>query len=483
MGSKKGSIDTSAATSACLGETARLIGAHGPRLAGTKACADTAEDIARQLRTFADTVTVEPFGIHPGSFYAYTKILPVSYLVGMAVLLAGSGIGAGIGPLEAAGTAIVWLAIFGLAAGITLMICQFGFYRHAGDRLFPPRTGTNVEAVIEPVGKAERELILSGHHDSAPVARIFSGPFSGLYAVAIIAPYLFFGGELVLLLVRLFGSAEAAAGAWVLPFLLAGLPFVTGYFFLVALRHGSPGAGDNLVSSIMLVGLGCLITARRDALLASTRIRIVSFDAEEAGLRGASAYFRAHAVELKRLPCVHLNFDSLYRLRDLQVLTRDINGTVRLSRPLADLLIACAKECGFPMRTFGMVFGAGGTDAAESARAGIPSTSIIAIPTEIVRPRLVYHTSRDTVEHIEPAVVEACARIVLRLVSKLESGGASAGFQHFPAPPARRLPHQWNERSPLRRVVGEVLPVPQMVRPGPGREVGHGPRGEARAGE
>ena len=233
----------SAAASACLDETERLIGAHGPRLAGTKACADTARDIARELRAFADAVEVQPFGIHPGSFYAYTKILPLSWLVGMVVLLAGGGTGAGGGPLAVAGTAIAALSVFGLAAGIALMICQFGFYRHLGDALFPARTGTNVEAVIEPAGKAERELILSGHHDSAPVARIFSGPFSSLYAVAIIAPYLFFGVELVLLLVRLSGSTEAAARPWVMPFLAAGLPFVAGYFFLVSVGHGSPGPG------------------------------------------------------------------------------------------------------------------------------------------------------------------------------------------------------------------------------------------------
>lgn len=422
MGNKTESIDVSAAASACLDETARLIAAHGPRLAGTKACADTAQDIARELRAFADAVEVETFGIHPGSFYAYTKILPLSWLAGTVVLLAGRGTGAGGGPLAVAVTAIAALSVFGLAAGIALMVCQFGFYRHLGDALFPPRSGTNVEAVIEPAGKAERELILSGHHDSAPVARIFSGPFGALYVVAILAPYLFFGVELVLLLVRLSGFAEAAARPWVMPFLAAGLPFVAGYFFLVALRHGSPGAGDNLVSSLMMVRLGKDIAGRRDALLRSTRIRIVSFDAEEAGLRGASAYFRAHAAGLKRLPCVHLNFDSLYRLRDLQVLTSDINGIVPLSRPLADQIVACGKQCGIPMRTFDMVFGAGGTDAAESARAGIASASVIAIPTTIVRSGLVYHTPRDTVEHIEPAVVAACMRIVLRFLSKLEAG-------------------------------------------------------------
>ncbi|OHD67585.1 MAG: hypothetical protein A2177_12510 [Spirochaetes bacterium RBG_13_68_11] len=418
MGNKTEGIDVAAATAACLDETERLVAERGPRLSGTSSCAETAEDIARTLRTFADSVSVESFRIHPGSFYAYSKILPVSYLVGMAAIFAASSIG------PRAGFGIGTLAVAGLAAGIALMICQFGIYRHLGDALFPSRTGTNVEAVIEPAGKAEREIILSGHHDSAPVARIFSGPFSRFYILAILAPYLFFVVELVLLLVRLFGSPAAAPRGWVLPFLLAGLPFVVGYFFLVALHRGSPGAGDNLISSMMVVGFGKEIAARREALLRSTRIRILSFDAEEAGLRGASAYFRAHAAELKRIPCVHLNFDSLYRLGDLQVLTSDINGTVKLSRVLVDQLIACAKECGFEMRTFGMIFGAGGTDAAESARAGIPSTSIIAIPTEIVREGLVYHTPGDTVEHIEPAVVEACMRIALRFLERLEAGGA-----------------------------------------------------------
>jgi aminopeptidase YwaD len=418
MENKTGGIDIAAAARACLAETDRLVMEHGPRLAGGTACTDTAGKIARDLGEFADAVKVETFEVHPGSFYAYMKLLPPAYLVGVVTLLAAGRIG------QPAVIVLGALALAGLLAGIVLMACQFGFYRHLGDQLFARRTGTNVEAVIEPVDTAEREIILSGHHDSAPVARIFSGPFSRFYAVAIIAPYLFYLGEIALLAARAFGVPRPA-GAGMVVFLLAGLPFVVGYFCMVDLRRGTPGAGDNLISSIMVVMLGKEIAARRATLLRTTRIRIVSFDAEEAGLRGAAAYFRAHAAELKRLPCVHLNFDSLYQLKDLQALTSDINGTVKLSRVLADRLLACAEECGFAMRTFGMIFGAGGTDAAESARSGMPSTSIIAIPTEIVREGLVYHTPRDTVEHVEPAVVEACMRIALRFLERQEAGSVS----------------------------------------------------------
>jgi aminopeptidase YwaD len=415
MKNKTGGIDIAAAARASLAETDRLVTAHGARLAGGAACTNAAGELARDLGAFADSVRVETFRVHPGSFYAYMKILPPAYLVGLVALLAAGRIG------QPATAVLGAPAIAGLLSGIVLMACQFGFYRHLGDRLFPRKTGTNVEAVIEPVAPAEREVILSGHHDSAPVARIFSGPFAGIYAVAIIAPYLFYLVEAALLAARAFGAPQPAA-AWMAIFLLAGLPFVVGYFFMVDLRRGTPGAGDNLVASVMVARLGREVAARRDDLLRTTRLRIVSFDAEEAGLRGAAAYFHAHAGELKRLPVFHLNFDSLYRLRDLQVLTSDVNGAVPLSRPLVDRLVACAAECGIEVRKFGMVFGAGATDAAESARAGIPSTTIIGIPTAVVRTGLVYHTLRDTVEHVEPAAVEACLRITLRFLEQLESG-------------------------------------------------------------
>ena len=408
MGDAREDIDFAAAERECREETDRLIRDHGPRLAGTTACLNVAERIAESLRGFSASVRIDTIGIHPASFYAYTKILPVSYAIGMLALLS-------VGLLRL-------LPVAGLVAGIALMVCQFGLYRHLGDSFFPARVGKNIEAVIEPVEGAQRELILSGHHDSAPVARIFSGPFSRLYGAAIFVPYIFFLVELAVLLARFLGAPAHLLHGWPLPFLTIGVPFVVGYFCLVAVRRGSPGAGDNLIASVMVASLGREIATRKNSLLRTTRLRIVSFDAEEAGLRGASAYFTTHAASLKGLPCTHLNFDSLYSLRDLQVLTSDINGTVPLSRPLADRIVDCARECGYRARLFSLIFGAGGTDAAESARRGIPSTSIIAMPTEIIRDGLVYHTPRDTVENIEPGIVEACMRIFLCYLGTLEAG-------------------------------------------------------------
>ena len=121
----------------------------------------------------------------------------------------------------------------------------------------------------------------------------------------------------------------------------------------------APGAGDNLVASVLAMRFAREIAARKGELLQSTRLRVVSFDSEEAGLRGASAYMRAHAEELKRLPCYHLNFDSIYQLGHLQALTSDINGTVRLSTEMVETLETCARENGHAIGRFGMLFRSG----------------------------------------------------------------------------------------------------------------------------
>ena len=96
------------------------------------------------------------------------------------------------------------------------------------------------------------------------------------------------------------------------------------------------------------------------------------------------------------LPCFHLNFDSLYSLRNLHVLLSDVNGTVPLSSEMGADLVGCAAAEGFQMRTFGMLFGAGGTDAAEGAR-------------------------------MEPAVVEACMKIAMRHLRQIENAWGPAG--------------------------------------------------------
>ena len=56
-------------------------------------------------------------------------------------------------------------------------------------------------------------------------------------------------------------------------------------------------------------------------------------------------------------------------------------------------------------------FGGGGTDAGEFAKAGIPTTSLIAMDTTFKSGFNPYHTRDDHTENINPTVVMACLQI------------------------------------------------------------------------
>jgi len=400
-------IDFRASARTVLEETDRLVRRYGPRLAGSEACRSVARELAARLEGFCDRVRLEEFRAHPASFYAYTKILPLVYVLGLVSLLLNRG--------------FYLFPALGIAGGIALMVSQFAVYGRLGDGLFPARTCVNVEGVVEPEGKAEYELLLSGHHDSAPVARIYSGPFQKFYAAAIFAPYPFFLLELGLLAARAAGWIRAVPAGWSAA-LLAGLPFAAAYFLMIDTRRGSPGAGDNLVSSLLCVEIARELAARKGDLLRRTRIRVLSFDAEEAGLRGSAAYMRSRAGEIRDRAAWMLNFDSLYDAAHLHVLDRDVNGFLRLSREVAQDAVECLRADGYKARVFPMVFGGGGTDAAEAARARIEAATVIAMPTAVVREGLVYHTPRDTPDAVGVDAVEACLRLTARYAGRIESG-------------------------------------------------------------
>ena len=178
-----------------------------------------------------------------------------------------------------------------------------------------------------------------------------------------------------------------------------------------------------LVASMMVVELARWF-AIQDQLgktnLQHTRLIFASFDAEESGLRGSRAYVNQHRQQLQSLPTYMLNIDSIYNVEHLQFLISDMNGSLKLSKGLAEECQGLASRAGLPSRLTRMVFGGGSTDAAELTKAGVHATTMLAMPTDLVRDGLVYHTVNDTVDAIEPEAVRACLEVASRLVEELD---------------------------------------------------------------
>jgi aminopeptidase YwaD len=417
--------DFMAAARRALARTKDLIDRFGGRLAGSDACQKTALALKEAFERACGNATLEPFETHPRAFTGFYQIDIGLYVVGLALLFFKQ-------PL-AAGLVLLFMAT---AAGL-----QFGWYVEFYDRLYALATCYNVTAVLEPRGLAKRQLILSGHHDSANELK-FLKKNQKLYGLKIVVPDFFRLLALTFAWVwvgwRGITGVDPYFGPWVLALLIPGTYFVFTKFFLFE-PWAVPGAGDNLIASAMLVELAEMMVDRDQpgqSVLENTRLIFASFDAEESGLRGSRAWIKAHREELSRLPTYALNIDSVFSAADIQFLISDLNSHIALDRPLAELASSIARErlaCagsvklasgpasgGLPARLIPMRFGGGATDATELAKAGVKATTMIAMPAGIVRDGLAYHTMRDTVEAVEPAAVEGCLMIAEGLAREID---------------------------------------------------------------
>ncbi|MEA3392681.1 MAG: M28 family peptidase, partial [Candidatus Marinimicrobia bacterium] len=385
--------------------TEALINKFGPRKAGSQASRDCADELHREMKGFADDARIEEFGVHAGAFLGWIRILVSLYAVGTAFLWLSKP----------------WITAILLFLGIIIMIFQFFLYKHAIDFLYPKKTGKNVIGVVEPEGEVKQQIIISGHHDSARIFNFYIHQ-PKLYTLRVM------GGIGILATIFLLSTVLTFAGlSQIFTTIVATLASVGALIVLqlwfFASSKATPGAGDNLVSSAMAIEALRQISKNKKAGegLKHTRIIALSFDAEEEGLRGAYAYARRHKDEFNSIPTFLYNIDCPYFLDDLFFLTSDINGSVKLSEDLAGECAESAKKFGYPSCTKPITFLTGGTDAAELAKVGVETTTMLAMPWDNSERASYYHTPNDIIENVEKAAVKAGLEIFFSLVTEKDS--------------------------------------------------------------
>ena len=398
---------------ATLRLTQSLLERHGPRIAGTRQCLNAADQIAEMLRVHCDKVVEERFEMHPGSFWNVGKIMAVAYLISVLLLFAG----------EFFTFVSVAVAVAGLVYGVVIYVFNGRWF----DRFFPKADGCNVYGTIEPAGEVKQQIILSGHHDS-PYVLSFLLNWKRLARMRLILAVLTY---FVLLGVSIVAAIETALGAPdAVPVEMIAVVAVLGLFFVgplysVITRLQSPGAGDNLNATAMAITAAVHFSLKRKkgTALKHTRIIILSTDGEEVGMRGASDYAEKHKADLLAVPTFVFNMDSIYATKDLTLLTRDRNGTCKLSERMARECHEIAADLGYFPNIMPIPPGGGGTDAAAFAKIGIESTSVIGISVHGLGNETVYHTPQDTVEHIEPEAVEAVLDIAINYITRKDEEG------------------------------------------------------------
>ncbi|MGI6787230.1 MAG: M28 family metallopeptidase [Acholeplasmataceae bacterium] len=377
-----------------LRETEIIIERIGPRLAGTPESLRAANYLFEDARIYSDSAHFEDFQIHKGAFLGWINILVIAYIIGFFFFFLGYPV----------------ITLILMVLSLLILYLQFIRYLPVIDFLFPKRKARNVYGIVEPKGKTKQQIIISGHHDSAPIFNFFIHQ-PKLYGLRVTGSIIFVILSLVLSIVNLIVDNDIlfyiSIGVLGLGLLLVGQM----WFFKS--RRATPGAGDNLASTQIAFQMGKYYHSLKGTQnqLKHTRIIFTSFDAEEEGLRGARAFVKNNKDILLAIKTYVLNIECLYDVNELFFLTSDINNSVKLSRELAQSLVDIASNLNIKTEMKDIAVLTGGTDAGEFGKIGVEATTIMGMPWSNANRSASYHTPDDTVDKVSKEAVEATINI------------------------------------------------------------------------
>jgi hypothetical protein len=298
--------------------------------------------------------------------------------------------------------------IAGLVAIVNTIffIGHFVTYRHWLDFLFPKKPSWNVIGDIEPTGEVRDTLIVAGHIDSVKefkwwyrfkqngaVLTILAG-----FIMSLLGLYAFIG---------IFVHADWYSYGWWIFAVLAPIQIV---FFDM---HGDQvvhGASDNLTGVALAVEMAKVFSAQR---LRHTRLRVISFGAEEACLRGSWAYSRDHKQQLLQEKAFLFNLDTIKDTEHLTIGTSETNTLVYYKKEHIKLVEDACKTAQVPVKKLPLMVGA--SDASAFHINGIPAICVIGMDSGKLDPT--YHTRLDRIERINPQALESMKNVLIQFIT------------------------------------------------------------------
>ena len=380
----------------------------GPRPAGSEQEHEAQKLMAAELDGACDKVEIEPFDVHPGAFLGW--ILTDGIMTIAAIVLFFFGMSA--------------IALALCALSLIFAIVEFLLYKKLLDPFFPKKTSHNVVAVRKPKGEVRRRIIFSGHADSANEWRFtyYGGskllvPIIGLSFVGILLGLVL--GIWAVAAGHAFSAADSGALNVMRYVFLAWIPILFTALFFENKKRPVMGANDDLT--------GCFISMavvkymqQHDIRFENTEVWVVLTGSEEAGLRGAKAFCKAHKNELSDIETVFVGLDTIRDYDFAAVYSRDLTGTVKNDAGACALVKEAAKQTDLDLPYKSVFFGA--TDAAAVTQAGMKAVSVAAMDPA---PAKYYHTRLDTADNLDIKTVEAVLGVALETAFLFDEKGLS----------------------------------------------------------
>ena len=385
-------------------EIEKVIKTHGKRDPGSEGEKAACEYMADVMREYCDTVTIEPFDVHPAAFMGWIYISITLILVGMILYFF-----------------LPILTIIFTVIGLFFAVGEFIMYRKVVDKLFKKKTSHNVLALRKPKGEVKRRIIYNGHPDAAcewTMNYYFGGIGFGLHVV------LAFIGVFYVLIIAIAALAlNKTAGYMVADGVVRNMGYgmlvffipIVGLYFLWNEKVIVDGANDNLTGCYM--GIAVLKYLNDLGIeLEHTEVGVLLTGSEEAGLRGAKAFCKAHKGEFQDCETLIYAYDTINEAKFLQVNVKDLNATVKSDEKASQLFVDAAKAIDVPCNVGTVPFGA--TDSAAFSQGGFRATGITAMDHNL---QDYYHTRKDTYDNLHMEGLANCFAVSVKVLEMLEN--------------------------------------------------------------
>ncbi len=388
----------------------------GPRKPGSPEEHRAQQWFEKDMKNYCESTKIEEFTLHRQGFMGF---IPFTVVCGISSVF-----------VNWFKSPIIALVLCVLA--FIPLVFEFLMYKQFDDFLFPKQTSHNMEAIRKPKGEVKKRIVMVGHSDSQfewTLNYLIGGLQAKLFVeipavVGLVVQTVFAVFCIILGAVK--GGVVAAKDIPSLHGLLIALfvvscvfiPFEFAFLFFQSWTKSVPGASDNL--SGCYVGMAAIKALDEAGIrFENTEVRMICSGSEEAGLRGAKAYAKAHEQELKDIPTVVVALDTFRDLETMAVYDRDLSGTLQHDKGTKELIHDACANCGYDVNYESIYIG--GSDAAAFTQRGIPATGFAAMDPA---PPRYYHTRLDTPENLRPECIEVGIEIMIEALCMFDKNGA-----------------------------------------------------------
>lgn len=383
----------------------------GPRKPGSPEELRAQQWMEKDMKNYCDKTAIEEFSVHRQGFMGF---IPFTVVCGVSSVFLNWF----VSPVAA--------VVLCVLAFVPLLF-EFLMYKQFDDFLFPKQTSHNMIASRSPKGEVKKRIIMIAHSDSQ-FEWTLNYHIGGLQAklfveipavVGLVVQTVFAVVCLIVGKGAAASSIASAKGFFIAMFVVCCIfvPFEVAFLFFQSWTKSVPGASDNL--SGCYTGMATVKALDEAGIrFENTEVVMICSGSEEAGLRGAKAYVKAHEKELKEIPTVVVALDTFRDLEDMAVYDRDLSGTVQHDWGAKYLVKNAAANCGFDLK-FESIY-IGGCDAAAFTQKGIKATGFAAMNPD---PPRYYHTRLDTPENLRPECITAGIEIMCEALCMYDKDG------------------------------------------------------------